>query len=240
MNIYVLTQKGANHSENEDRILIGHMVAAQGATSVEVADGILAIADGVGGNQAGAIASQFVVTQLCNEQHVSSETFARINQELFHLSLEKPEYNNMASTLTGIYIADHCTTLFSVGNTRVYLLQSNKYIKQLTKDDTTIQYLRDAAQLTTAEVEQFNRKNEITACFGGGRLDLCKIKISKLEPITVPLMMTSDGIHDYVTPDQIEAIIMECGISLSACEEILSLARNAGSSDDISIMLGDV
>ena len=55
-----------------------------------------------------------------------------------------------------------------------------------------------------------------------------------------PIMITSDGIHDYLTVDQMEDIIDEFGLSKKACEEMITAARGNGSCDDISIVLGDV
>ncbi len=144
----------------------------------------------------------------------------------------------MASTLSGIYLSDLKSKLFSIGNTRVYLLQSGKYLKQLTDDDTTLNYLISTKQLLHTDVDSYERKNEITACFGGGSKTLFDIKFSTIGPIVAPIIITSDGIHDYVTVDQMEDIIDEYGFSKKTCMEMFDTAINNGSYDDISIVLG--
>jgi serine/threonine protein phosphatase PrpC len=53
-------------------------------------------------------------------------------------------------------------------------------------------------------------------------------------------MMTSDGIHDYISIDLMEDIIAVNGITLAACEAMISAARNEGSRDDISIVMGEM
>ena len=53
-------------------------------------------------------------------------------------------------------------------------------------------------------------------------------------------MITSDGIHDYISIDLMEDIIADNGITVSACEAIIATARNAGSKDDISIVMGEL
>ena len=53
-------------------------------------------------------------------------------------------------------------------------------------------------------------------------------------------MMTSDGIHDYISIDLMEDIIAENGITVLACEAMISAARDAGSNDDISIVIGEI
>ena len=82
--------------------------------------------------------------------------------------------------------------------------------------------------------------NNQTACFGGGSQDLFKVKVTHIETLAAPVMITSDGIHDYITVDQMEDIIEEHGLCELACIEMIKLARKNGSFDDASIILGGV
>lgn len=240
MKIIAITRKGINKIENEDRIVAGKTILAGGTLSSEIERGILAIADGVGGNNAGSVASHFIANKICRLTDITVEALQKINTELLTLSMEKIEYNGMATTLSGILFADKKACLFSVGNTRVYFLQGGKYLKQLTIDDTTLNYLLETGQLTVEEAESFGRRNEITACFGGGRAGLFKIKLNNIESINSPILLTSDGIHDFLSIDQMENIIGEYGLTEMACEEMISKARIQGSCDDISIVLGRI
>lgn len=238
MKIIAITRKGIGKTENEDRIVVGKSILAGGTLVSEIDRGILAIADGVGGNNAGSVASHFIANRVCTLMNITEEALQKINRELLALSMENDGYNGMATTLSGILLADGKARLFSVGNTRVYFLQGGRYLKQLTVDDTTINYLIRIGQLTAKEAENFDRKNEITACFGGGRAELFKIRLRDLEAIASPLLMTSDGIHDALSIDQMEDIIGEYGLTERACEEMISKARIQGSCDDISILIG--
>ena len=239
MNIMAITQKGPNKAENEDRIIIGKNIIAEGVFQTQLVNGIIAVADGVGGNNAGAVASHFVAKQLSILNTVSKNELARVNEELLSLSLECSAYENMATTLSGVAFINGTTQVFSIGNTRVYLLQGRKYLKQLTTDDTILNYLLATGQLSPEEVETFDRKNEITACFGGGAAYLFKMKCSTIEALISPFMMTSDGIHDYISIDLMEDIIADNGVTVSTCEAMITAARNAGSKDDISIVIGE-
>lgn len=240
MNIIAVTQKGPSKAENEDRIVIGKNLIASGIIQAQCGSGIIAVADGVGGNNAGAVASHFIAERLTTLDRVSAEVFSRINEELLSLSSSRLEYENMATTLSGIAVFNGTTHLFSVGNTRVYLLQSRKYLKQLTTDDTTLNYLLATGQLSSENAETFNRKNEITACFGGGASHLFKVKFNTIDSLTSPFIMTSDGIHDYISIDQMEDIITEYGITTATCESLISAARASGSQDDVSVILGEM
>lgn len=238
MNIIAITRKGPSKAENEDRIVIGKNLLAEGNIQAAFSSGIVAVADGVGGNNAGAVASHFVAQNLTSIDEASQEVFAKINYDLLQLSETRADYSNMATTLSGISVSGSKTILFSVGNTRVYLLQGRKYLKQLTSDDTTLNYLLATGQLAAEDAESFSRKNEITACFGGGAAHLLKIKCNPVDSLAAPFMMTSDGIHDYVSVDQMEDIIAEYGLSFNACEALVAAARAEGSDDDVSVILG--
>ncbi len=240
MKVIAVTQKGLNKIENEDRIIIGKTIVANGTLFSEITDGIIAVADGVGGQNAGSVASHFVANSICSMSKITADQLRVINNELIKASEDNAGQKGMATTLSGVCIGDSNTQLFSIGNTRVYLLQSRKYLKQLTTDDTTLNYLLATGQLSAEDAKSFERKNEITACFGGGSSDLFKVKVSHIEPLTAPIMITSDGIHDHLSVDKMEEIIEEHGLSENACVELIKAARNNGSVDDASVVLGGV
>lgn len=240
MKVLAVTQKGINKIENEDRIIVGKSIVANGTLYTELKEGIVAAADGVGGHNAGAIASHFVSNKLCHLKKISVEMLKAINDELIAISKTTEGQKGMATTLSGICCTEGKPQLFSIGNTRVYLLQSRKYLKQLTTDDTTLNYLLATGQLSPEDADSFERKNEITACFGGGSADLFKVKVNYIEPLVAPIMITSDGIHDYLSVDQMEDIIEKYGLSEKTCYEMIQTARNNGSLDDASIIIGGV
>lgn len=240
MNVIAVTQKGIGKKENEDRIIVGKSIVASGTLHTEIEEGVLAIADGVGGHNAGSVASHFVANSLCDFREISIEQMQGINNELIKLSELFEDRKGMATTLSGVNLFDCKAQLFNVGNSRVYLLQSRKYLKQLTTDDTTLNYLLATGQLSSEEAENFERKNEITACFGGGSHNLFKIKLSNIDLFTSPIMITSDGIHDYLTVDDMENIIEEFGLSEEMCQKLINDARENGSLDDASIILGGI
>lgn len=239
MKFYACSQRGIGKFESEDRITIGRSVIAEGSFISEIDNGIVAIADGVGGNNAGAVASHFVSFRLSAENDITKELLKNINDELLAKSKASSQLYNMATTFSGIKLCDDNNVVFHVGNTRIYILQGGKYLKQLTEDDTTLNYLIASGQLSPEEADTFDRKNEIIACFGGGTPNLFKIKVSKMEFIS-SILLTSDGVHDFVNIDEMESIIEEKGITLNACEEMIITARKNGSKDDASVIIGGV
>ena len=237
MKFYACSQMGISKKENEDRMILGKSVIAEGSFITNIDTGTIAIADGVGGNNAGAVASHFVATRLTVTDNISLEQLLKINTDLIELSNTEPQYSKMATTLSGIHFDKDRICIFHVGNTRIYTLQGGKYLKQLTFDDTTINYLIASGRLSSDEAENFDRKNEIIACFGGGIPTLFKVTLSTVS-ITSPILLTSDGIHDYLSTDSLEDIVDEYGISLQTCEKLIDVARQQGSVDDASVIIG--
>ena len=237
MKIIAVTLKGQKKQENEDRIIIGQTVLADGLFEGELSACVLAVADGVGGNNAGAVASEFVARRLSLLQEVSREALEDINDALLVASEADPGCAGMATTLSGLCIGGDQGQLFSIGNTRVWQLQGGKYLKQLTRDDTVLNYLLETGQLTAAEAENFDRKHEITACFGGGSPLFFHLGIRDVQLPPSPILLTSDGIHDHLSVDSMELLLEELGLTADACFAIIGAAHLNGSHDDTSILL---
>lgn len=237
MKVIAVTHKGLQKQVNEDRIIIGETILSDGVFEGQLTEGVLAVADGVGGHKAGAVASQFVAEGICRWETVSEDRFYDLNDQLLARSQADPDLSGMATTLSGLCLGSSKAQLFSVGNTRIWQLQSGKYLKQLTHDDTVLQYLLDAGQLTEAEAETFDRKNEITACFGGGSPLFFSIAVQETKLPPAPILITSDGIHDHLSVDNMEMILEELGLTGDACCAMIAAAWQTGSTDDTSILL---
>ena len=139
----------------------------------------------------------------------------------------------MATTLSGVYVVDDEMFLFHVGNSRVYAKQGN-YLKQLTSDHTTYNWLLSTGN---AEAALVCNKSEITNCFGGGNASLIsKLTVARCNNFS-SLLLTSDGIHDYVDIDHLESILNGDAAGEEKCMQILSLAQAAGSKDDMTVIL---
>ena len=241
MKIYAMTEKG-EHSENEDRILINDNIISDVFFETESNEQtIICIADGVGGNNAGAVASSFVCENLKNAASVNKNSLVDINTQLLEKSIENEIYKGMATTLSGICFDDAIANIFYIGNTRIYVFQGS-YIKQITEDHTSVNWLVKTGKLSKKEAETYDRRNEITACFGGGNPTLINPLVFKENDEillkTKKIVLTSDGIHDYVTIDELEDVLNNESLGpLSMCNEILTIAKAKGSTDDKSIII---
>ena len=142
MQVYWSTIKGTDKAESEDRVLVGQRISFEETSQAVIDHGFVAVADGVGGNYGGADAASFVCQSASTIDQPSKILFQRIN----HLLIEKSSSNyayNMATTFSGIYMVPGKADLvvFHVGNTRIYAIQAEKYLRQITEDDTVVQCL---------------------------------------------------------------------------------------------------
>ena len=239
--IYAMTEKG-NHNENEDRILINDTILSEGTLETEC-DGELKIcvADGVGGNNAGAVASSFVCENLKNTTSINKNSLLDINNQLLEKSVDDANYKGMATTLSGFCINDEKASSFHIGNTRIYVFQGS-YIKQITEDHTSVNWLVKTGKLSKKEAETYDRRNEITACFGGGNSALINSLVfeesNEVLSNAKRIVLTSDGVHEYISIDEMEDILNDESLEPSSmCNEILSIAKSNGSTDDKSIII---
>lgn len=238
-----MTKKG-EHSENEDRILINTNVISDGFFETESnGQTVICVADGVGGNNAGAVASAFVCENLKNAVSINKNSLVDINTQLLEKSVENEIYKGMATTLSGICFDDTVANIFHIGNTRIYVFQGS-YIKQITEDHTSVNWLVKTGKLSKKEAETYDRRNEITACFGGGNPNLINSLVfaENNEALlnTKKIVLTSDGVHEYVSIDELEDVLNNTELEPSnMCNEILNIATSKGSTDDKSIIIID-
>ena len=236
--IYVMTRAGHGKDISEDTVLVGGQIFSNVTDTVDIpAEGLICVADGVGGNNAGEEASTFVLDALAyyqwSDEDAMREKLIEINHQLVKVSKEDGKLTNMATTLSGVYIRDGELKVVHVGNTRVYAMQGH-YLKQLTSDHTVYNWLKSLGRLEEAEA---CNKNEITNCFGGGDEKLIeKLYIQSVNEAKT-LLLTSDGIHEYVGLDDLEDIINSDIPNEEKCGAIQKAALLAGSTDDMTAVL---
>ena len=236
--IYVCTRAGKRHSANEDAVLAGDAVVNDGTHRFELPEcGFICVADGVGGHAGGANAARYVLGELAKAGAVEADALCGlltgINDELIETSAKKPLLARMAATLTGLYVDGEKFYLIHVGNTRLYIRQG-RYLKQMTPDHTTYNWLKSSGQTELAE--RCNR-SEITNCFGGGdRALLSRLYVAPLSKFSLAVL-TSDGVHEYVDEDRMEDILSGDKPYLEKCESIIQSALEAGSEDDLTVVI---
>ena len=239
LKISAITRRGAGKSASDDRIIVGGSILCCEELCVKLQPPcVVGISDGVGGNAGGDIAAQYVCERIygCSSEPDESrflDDIAGVNAGLLELGRKTPGKDKMAATYSGVFISEEKTAkLLHIGNTRVYAIQGG-YLKQLTSDMTSYNYYMSLGR--TEEAQQCSR-SEITACFGGGTNSLFRPQLTEIN-LCGSLLMTSDGVHDFLSADQLEDIISTAESDIAACREMLDRALAAGSEDDMRVVL---
>lgn len=248
MRVDCRMEVGLGKQDIEDRILVENTIMAGGVYTTSIPRSkpfIIAVADGVGGNNAGDLAAHIAVEGLLSMYlggidcvEALEARITQINARIIEQSQQNQRLNRMATTLSGLYFTGEKWLLFHVGNSRVYLLDT-PYLRQITSDHTWASEMLQAG-LTEEEVQRSGKSSTITSCLGNGdALTAGKLQVFDVTPSiegAKSIFLTTDGIHDFIPHAMLERGV----ISGTPADELLrlcmELARNRGSEDDLSMI----
>lgn len=242
MKVCLNVEIGSGKSECEDTAIFNETIINNRRASIDGNDlRCVGIADGVGGNAGGRIASRYIAHKFSQSDvsHMTKDEIRvlvdNINAELINQAAAIPDKAEMATTLTCVVATKEGYFLIHAGNTRLYVMQGS-YLKQLTIDHTTYNWLIECGQYEAAE--QCN-KSEINCCLGGGNTRYAnRLVVDKLfEECPDMLVLTSDGIHEFVDIDSIEDALTTAESDEEAVRLITEKAIQNGSTDDKSIII---
>lgn len=205
---------------------------------------LVLVADGLGGLEYGEFASSQTIDVFRNffiqsNNFDSAESFLTKTalvaaSMLMNKSYENPSYKDCATTLTGFMVIGNEYYTVNVGDSRVYLLSDNK-LSRKTKDHSFVQHLIDMGELTVEESYTHPKKNLVTSIISSNISNL-KTKVEgpfQLKKNDI-LIACSDGVHDYLTDNKIEKIMIENKNSDNITEILVKAAYDAGSKDNIT------
>lgn len=222
-------------------------------SSIDRGGVLLVLADGMGGGQAGEIASKIAVKGI--QQYISKIRQAgnaeQIREVLFHaiihandliLSSQKEniETHGMGSTIIIAWILDSCVYISWVGDSRAYKFNPGSGLKLLSKDHSYVQELLDSGQLSFQQAFYHPQKNLITQSLGGKK---CTLHPGfSVSPVfnNDRIMLCSDGLNGMILDIEIEFILKEIPAAELCIEKLVQAANEAGGHDNITIILCDV
>jgi protein phosphatase len=209
------------------------------------------VADGMGGAAAGEIASAMATEIVLGEmraQWITSESsdaeaFVRAIKQATKTANERinafagghPEYRGMGTTATVAGFLGDTLYLAQVGDSRAYLVR-NGVAQQITKDQSLMQKLIEAGELTEEEAAQSERRNIILQALGPEpqiKIDLTHQVVRRGDT----LVLCSDGLSGQVTKEDIGAIVAEEKDVEGACRRLVELANENGGPDNITVIL---
>ncbi len=240
------TDRGVAREHNEDSV-------------ITLPDsGLAVLADGMGGHQAGEVASRLatdvVVRELAdyfaNPDDVDTEplegrsryirrliqAIQTSNAEIIAAASERSEYRGMGATIVAALFFDNRFSVAHLGDSRMYGFR-NGYFEQLTEDHSLVQEFVRQGLLTTHEARYALNKNLITQALGIEQCVDPTITEGMLQPGDLYLLC-SDGLTDVVTDDDIRDVLRRTGTNLDdAVRELIDMANSAGGPDNISVIL---
>lgn len=203
------------------------------------------VADGVGGGPAGDLASAALVHRLVagGDRVMDAPALAvRIREANWDLGAHvrrDPALAGMATTFTAVWFSQRGTLLLAhTGDSRAYLLHGGELMRQ-TRDDSFVQTLVEQGLVRAEDAMTHPRRNIITASLRGDATDL--VRVAERVPVRGDRwMICSDGVSDYLPDDAIADVLRGAGDPQAAADEIVRLALDAGSRDNVTAAVADV
>lgn len=204
---------------------------------------LFAVADGMGGAQAGEIASQLAAESLrehaggglpASEQVV--ELIRAANRRVHSYSSENISTRGMGTTMTVALIENDTIVIGHVGDSRAYLLRDGR-LEQLTQDHSLVAELVRSGRLSPEEAETHPQRSVITRALGtDAEVDVDVFSLLARNGDLV--LLCSDGLTSMLTNEQIERVLLEKRGSLDeAAKELVRAANEAGGEDNITVVL---
>jgi len=258
VRVYALTDVGHSRDHNEDTFLVadlehGHLVDFDAAPKELSADAhglLFLVADGMGGAASGELASGMAGQVVLNTLRASWKSHGALSQEAFAAALrdatetanakihqyakENPEHRGMGTTATLAGLFGDRLFLAQVGDSRAYLVRGGD-ARQLTKDQSLMQRLVEAGELTQEEADASDRRNIILQALGPDAhvtVDLTHQQLRRGDT----LILCSDGLSGLVRGDEIARFASEAGSVDVLCRRLVDLANERGGPDNITVI----
>ncbi|MCW8128511.1 PP2C family protein-serine/threonine phosphatase [Microbulbifer halophilus] len=205
--------------------------------------GVWVVADGLGGHQAGEIASKTVVEEI-QRSAATDRHYERALQRAHALLLgDEHTAANMGSTAVVVAEDGAYFHIYWVGDSRAYYWSpgaGSGQLKQLTNDHSYVQMLVDSGAINSQEAAQHPNRHVITRCIGGSTNPRLEIdRVSSPWYAGHRLLLCSDGLSAEVEPEQIAAILAENSDNRRAADLLVAAALDAGGKDNITVQVVD-
>ncbi len=264
VDVVAHTDVGRRRGENQDAFLLSDLThggdppatLGQGPTVVSSPDtfplgpkgALLAVADGMGGAAEGALASRMALESFfeafaalwLQDRVVTPERFSEglrraaeeANGRVWEAS-RTPEREGMGTTLTAVGLLGSFAYLAQVGDSRAYLLRGGG-LTQLTRDQSVVQELMDAGQMSVEEAGRSLQRNVLLQALGVEPQVSVELTYQPIRRGDV-LLVCSDGLHGVVGDGGIERSLREAESLRAAAAELVTAANDMGGPDNITL-----
>ncbi|MFC4775488.1 Stp1/IreP family PP2C-type Ser/Thr phosphatase [Paenibacillus sp. GCM10023252] len=233
---------GRVRSINEDRSWVGQL--DNGIT-------LAIVADGMGGHQAGDVASQLAVEAFRETLSESAskegltvdegkmlirQAILRANDAVYDIASRNEQYHNMGTTIVATLHVNREVIIGHIGDSRAYRITQNR-IEQLTEDHTLVNELVKSGQVTAEEAAHHPRRNVITRAVGTDAEVEVDVQTLTLAEGDI-LLLCSDGLSNMVSDEVMLLMVSNPDSDLDTkAERLIQLALHAGGDDNITVVL---
>jgi len=189
--------------------------------------GIFAVADGVGGAQAGDVASQMAVEILgeafanrpdgVDAEEVMRSAVQQANSAIYQMALELPQLSSMATTIVALHLSGNIATIGHVGDSRLYRVDRDGNLHRETEDHSMVAEEVRAGRMTEEQAENHPSRNIISRALGAEPTVDVDLKTIMIEPGTA-FLICSDGITRHVGDQEIKGVLTFGGGPADICE----------------------
>jgi len=234
-NFFLLSDIGNVRSENQD--------------SVYGSANMILVADGMGGYAGGDLASSMITDELSKfnvEEYKEEELIEAITKllengqtNILNLVLSDKKLQGMGTTLSMLLLKNNKIYLFHIGDSRIYRIRDQK-VEQLSKDHTYVQVLVDNHKITKKQAKNHPNRHIITKAISDQAVNLePDVQIFPLKNKD-KFLLCSDGLYGNVSNSEIEDILAQTSSLEEIDQKLIELAKNNGSTDNISVVLAEV
>lgn len=235
-----LTDVGQVRANNEDAVRVDHM------------RGLAVLADGMGGYNAGEVASAIAVERIGDElgqwldtagpgasmanlSHAAERCVESVNRVIFEAANTDPACAGMGTTVVLAVVREHQLLIGHVGDSRAYLWQGGT-LTQLTRDHSLLQEQLDAGLITPAEAAESGYRSLITRALGVEDTVLLDTQVVDLQVDSV-ILLCSDGLTEMVSSSDIASILGRDSELPAQAQALVDLANANGGRDNVSVVL---
>jgi protein phosphatase len=258
VHVFGRTDVGRTREHNEDAFVVADLTADNATLQPEVRThrtgnkgSLFMVADGMGGAAAGEIASAMAVDAVLNQLRATwlvdstsePQSFVRAikvatkaaNEQINTFATTHPEYRGMGTTATVAGLLGDTLYIAQVGDSRAYLVRDG-VARQITKDQSLMQKLIEAGELTEEEAEHSERRNIILQALGPEptiKVDLTHQTVRRGDQ----LVLCSDGLSGQVSKEEIAEVVTKENDLTIACRELIDRANANGGPDNITVII---
>jgi serine/threonine protein phosphatase PrpC len=257
VKLFARTDVGQVREHNEDNFLVADMsrrsrglLEANRATAIGPQGCVFAVCDGMGGAAAGEIASQLAVDIIyerlvdgLGERPIKRDDLARrlvravesAGLRIFHEAKADRSRRGMGTTVTAAALVDDVLFFAQVGDSRGYILRGDTLV-QVTRDQSLVNQLIEAGQLTEEEAETFEHNNIILQALGTSDTVQVDLTYTELRKGDI-LLLCSDGLSGMVRFEEIRELLKSSVEPLDICKSLTERANQAGGHDNITVIV---